>query len=326
MAGRRSVSRSIHHADARDGRDKLILILAFVAGVVGGIILKRLGLHPFIPAGYSVAVLCGYALLTWYATHMRLEPEAIGDNCYYLGFLFTLTSLSVTLYDVIQASGETRADLIPGVISGFGVALASTIGGVFLRVLMMQFRTDLVVRERETRVEMDMAARQLRNDMSRSIRQIKSYTVEALQLAAEHETAMRKQTEALVADTREQMRAASLAASDALTAAIADTTRAQTEAAIRSVQQAVERAAAEMLSSAAIPPEQGEVVASPQGRSVFTVPAVAVPPRATDHAGKDAGPEHLHYRPYGRLNDVLAGLGGPLAEPANRPADGEPRS
>ncbi len=78
-----------------------------------------------------------------------LGAEVIGDNSYYLGFLFTLTSLAVTLYFVVDVAAEDRAFAHPEVISGFGVALVSTLVGVFIRVLMMQFRLDLVARERE---------------------------------------------------------------------------------------------------------------------------------------------------------------------------------
>lgn len=80
-----------------------------------------------------------------------MDAETIGDNSYYLGFLFTLTSLAVTLYFVIEAGSET-ARLIPEIISGFGVALSSTIVGVFLRVLMLQLKVDVETRERRVRL------------------------------------------------------------------------------------------------------------------------------------------------------------------------------
>ena len=179
--------RKVHDVGAREAWDKIVLLLAFAAGTGGGVALKVLGFHPFLMAGYSAAVLTLYALIAYVSTVLRLEPEVIGDNSYYLGFLFTLTSLSVTLYFVVAAGAEDRARLIPEVISGFGVALVSTIVGVFIRVLMMQFRLDIVARERETRVEIDEAARRLRVDMAEAIQQMKLFGVESLQHAAERE-------------------------------------------------------------------------------------------------------------------------------------------
>ena len=179
--------RKIHDVGARENRDKFVLLLAFLAGIGGGVALKLLGYHPFTTAAFSAAVLAAYAFIAYTSTALRLEPEVIGDNSYYLGFLFTLTSLSVTLYFVIEAGVEDRAKLIPEVISGFGVALVSTIMGVFIRVLMMQFRLDIVSRERETRVEIDEAARHLRTEMAQALQQMKLFGVESMQHARERE-------------------------------------------------------------------------------------------------------------------------------------------
>ena len=54
---RPQLSRKIHDVGARESWDKIVLLLAFVIGVGGGIALKVLGVHPFITAGFSAAVL-----------------------------------------------------------------------------------------------------------------------------------------------------------------------------------------------------------------------------------------------------------------------------
>lgn len=199
---RRNGFQRMHDVRNHDYWDKIVLALAFLAGVGGGIALKLLGVHPFVAAGYSASILCLYALVSYVSTSLRLDPEVIGDNTYYLGFLLTLTSLSVTLYFVVESGAEERAELIPEVISGFGVALVSTIFGVFIRVLMMQFRVDIVSRERETRVELDQLARRLRIDLAQSLQQMQNFGVESLQRAAEREARMAQATETLVSETR----------------------------------------------------------------------------------------------------------------------------
>lgn len=201
----RAVSQRIHDVRMRESWDKVVLGLAFAVGVCGGIALKVMEFHPFVTAGFSALVLILYACLAYASTSLRLEPEVIGDNSYYLGFLFTLTSLSVTLYFVIESGTEDRAKLIPEVISGFGVALVSTIVGVFIRVLMMQFRLDIVSRERETRVEFDEVARKLRVEMAQSLRQMKLFSVESLQHSAEREAEFKRATDSLVSATQKAL-------------------------------------------------------------------------------------------------------------------------
>ncbi len=190
----------------RESWDKIVLGLCFLIGVSGGIALKVFEYHAFIAAGFSAAVLAAYALLAYLSTSLRLEPEVIGDNTYYLGFLFTLTSLSVTLYFVVQAGDQDRAKLIPEVISGFGVALVSTIVGVFIRVLMMQFRLDVVSRERETRVEIDDAARRLRGELAQALQKMKFFSVESLQRAAEREAEFKRMNDMLVSSTNKALK------------------------------------------------------------------------------------------------------------------------
>lgn len=72
--------RKMHDVTNREAWDKIVLLLAFLAGVGGGIALKVLGFHPFYTAGYSAAVLVLYALTAYVSTELRLEPEVIGDN------------------------------------------------------------------------------------------------------------------------------------------------------------------------------------------------------------------------------------------------------
>lgn len=241
MAGR--LHRRMHDVAPRQTLDKVFLFAAFAAGTLGIILLKAAGMHPFLIAGFSATVLAAYAFMTWSLTSLRLEPETIGDNCYYLGFLFTLTSLAFTLYAVVQAGAEDRATIIPEVISGFGVALVSTIAGVFLRVLMMQVRVDIVAREKEVRLELNRDVRQFRTELAQSLRQIKTFTIEALQHSREREEAMQREIDAVVRTCAEQM--ASLA--EIVDKAVARSASEATEAAIKGIRDMAEAASGEAL-------------------------------------------------------------------------------
>lgn len=199
-------SPNMHDVNPRENLDRAAFILTFVAGVVGGILLKVLGAHPFVTATYAGIILISYAVSAWVGGRLKIEPEAIGDNCYYLGFLFTLASLSYTLYQMADPSGNGGKPIdIPEVISGFGVALSSTIVGVFLRVLLMQMRPDFVAKDRAVRADLNRSYGDFRKDLSGTLSQMKAFSTESIQYAAERDERLRASTEKFLSDHQEAL-------------------------------------------------------------------------------------------------------------------------
>ncbi|WP_153010579.1 hypothetical protein [Falsirhodobacter sp. alg1] len=221
------------HGEPR--HEAIPLVVAFLAGTIGSVVFKLMPIHPFAGAVWAIGVLVAYAVYAYNATQLRLDAETIGDNCYYLGFLFTLTSLAVTLYFVIQAPEANRAEVIPGVISGFGVALASTIGGVFLRVLMMQFKVDMDSRERQERQYLTETSRRFRTELGMSLDQIKAFSIESLQQGAEREGRMREAFDKLLADMQGEL----LKSAEEFGPALRESVRLQTQASLAMVTTAV---------------------------------------------------------------------------------------
>ena len=99
----------IHDVTPREAADKWVLVFAFLFGVCGAFALKYLDRHPFLVALWSASILLLYVVATWLLGRLRIESEIIGDNCYYLGFVFTLASLAGTLYLLEQTGGQTEA-------------------------------------------------------------------------------------------------------------------------------------------------------------------------------------------------------------------------
>lgn len=216
--------RQLHEVRPGQALSRFAFVLCVLLGIGGSIALKMVGIHPFIVALYAAVVLLAYAALAWVGGSVRLEPENIGDNCYYMGFLFTLASLAFTLYQIADpAINDGRAVDIPEVISGFGVALSSTIVGVFLRVLLMQMRPDFVAKEREVRADMNRSFTHFRRTLSQMLRQMKSYSTESVQMAAERDERMRKASEALVDDHHARLLVASEEFTNSLKNVIATT-------------------------------------------------------------------------------------------------------
>lgn len=224
MAGR---PQQMHGTRIRDGLDKAFLVIAFAAGAAGIVGLKQLDIEPWWAALFATGVLVSYAVAAWLNRNLALEPEVIGDNCYYLGFIFTLISLGVTLYQL--AGTGTDASLLRDVVAGFGVALASTIVGVFLRVFMMQLRTDIVSRDRQARLELNDAGREFRMRLAESVAQMKAFSTEAVQLAGETNLRIHEANEAFHVEHRRLIRETtgqySAALSDLMAASSAIITR-----------------------------------------------------------------------------------------------------
>lgn len=168
------------------------LFAAIVVGTAGIVFLKFQ--FPVIDdwnaayvVGYPVGVLIVYWIAMWYASD-RAIYEIIGDNCYYLGFIFTLVSLAVTLY--LLHLGDASDELpIRNVISGFGIALSSTIVGIALRVLMLRMTPDIAQRDSEARLDLDLAVRDFRAHLRMSVDELKRHSVETAQVLAEQRNA-----------------------------------------------------------------------------------------------------------------------------------------
>ncbi len=177
----------------KDTFDRVVFLGTFVVGIVGTVVLK-IGFgsaNAVLLAAFPVAVLSLYAIYCAISRANTIEPETAGDNCYYLGFLFTLSSLALTLYRVNSAGGAAGEVLdIAEVISGFGIALSSTIAGVLLRVLFFQMRPDLVAADREARTELSQSVREFRRQVTQITREMKSLSTEFGQHVAERNSKM----------------------------------------------------------------------------------------------------------------------------------------
>ncbi|ACK50491.1 hypothetical protein Msil_1541 [Methylocella silvestris BL2] len=126
----------------------------------------------FVP----VTVMFAYALLIGAARSLRLRDDQSGDNLYYMGFLFTLTSLGVSLYQ-FNANGAAEQ-----IVQNFGVAIASTIAGIALRVFFNQMRRDPIEVEATARLELAEASRKVRRELDYTIQEFSYFRRAAQQM------------------------------------------------------------------------------------------------------------------------------------------------
>ena len=141
----------------------LAQIAFFLFAVVSGFsvaISKYFSWPIWVVVGIPIVFLVLYVVLAFSLPRLELRKDQLGDNAYYLCFLFTLISLTVTL---IQYSSNSEDDFI---VSNFGVALAATVVGIFIRSLLSQMIKDIVGIEREMHSTLREASVKLRGQIS----------------------------------------------------------------------------------------------------------------------------------------------------------------
>ena len=133
--------------------DKGLFGFIAVFGFVIIIALKLYGYHANLVAGTAVALMLGYGLIAYRMPQVQLRLDRLGDYFYYLGFIFTLESMSAALIQL----GE-NANNIEAVLGSFGIALFTTIVGVAGRVMFVQLRSEIDEVEAEVRRELPHCA------------------------------------------------------------------------------------------------------------------------------------------------------------------------
>ncbi len=165
--------------------DKWLFLVIFILGAAGIIYLKEfVEVEPLYVPLWPCGLMIFYLFYVLATQRFRLREDIAADNFYYLGFLFTLISLSHAIY---VSQGEEG---IEHIVADFGIALWTTILGVFLRIFINQFRQDPVEIEREARLELAEAASRLRgsldfvvidmNDFRRRLQQSSEEAIDAI--------------------------------------------------------------------------------------------------------------------------------------------------
>ena len=161
------------------GASAAVFLVFVVAGCAYIVLAKLAGIGPFYVTFVPVGTMLAYALLIYSARGLRLRDDQSGDNLYYMGFLFTLTSLGVSLYQFTAARAAEE------IVQNFGIAIGSTIAGIGLRVIFNQMRRDPVEVERMMRLELAEAARRVRRELDSTVVEFGHYRRSAQQAAAD---------------------------------------------------------------------------------------------------------------------------------------------
>lgn len=158
----------------------LYAFAAFTLAGCGFIAISKLwGVNPVVAMIVPILIMFGYLGLSLFAGRIRLHGEQTGDNLYYMGFLFTLSSMGVSLY---QFTSTASTD---DVIRNFGIAITSTIVGIALRILYNQTRRDVLDIERATRFELADMTRRVRSELEHAMREFADFRRVSNQMISE---------------------------------------------------------------------------------------------------------------------------------------------
>jgi hypothetical protein len=112
----------------------LVTILLKIAASVAGWLLGS----PWALGFATPLALMGlYIVLGLKRADDRVSDEKFADSCYYLGFIFTISSILVALFDIPSISTK-----IGEISVRFGAAMVSTVLGLIVRVYLVNFRPD----------------------------------------------------------------------------------------------------------------------------------------------------------------------------------------
>jgi len=136
--------------------DKYLFVVLFLAGSIAIVAMKVAHFNRFVVTAVPVATMILYGIYVLATPRYRIRSDRAGDSLYYLGFLYTMVSLACSLYEFNESASNT-AD----VVTNFGIALATTILGLMLRVVYHQLREDPFDTEQEARLELAEAAARL---------------------------------------------------------------------------------------------------------------------------------------------------------------------
>lgn len=171
------------------------IFLAFVTlGAVFIVFAKFAALANWLVALVPVALMVAYAILSRFIPAVRVRDDQVGDNLYYMGFIYTLTSLAVALYRFEPDVGFDE------IVRNFGIAISSTIAGIALRILFNQMRQDPLEVEYVARQELAEAARRTRQQLDEVVLAFNHFRSATLQSVEEGQAELRQRLAAEVED------------------------------------------------------------------------------------------------------------------------------
>ncbi len=118
---------------------KKLFVVAITLKITSTVLGWALGSPWILGFVVPIAIMVLYIVVGLYRRDKsELSEEKFADSCYYLGFIFTISSIIVSLFD-LPIIGDRLGD----VAVRFGAAMTSTVLGLVVRVYLVNFKKDV---------------------------------------------------------------------------------------------------------------------------------------------------------------------------------------
>ena len=208
----------IDRLSERELADRWAFLLFAIGGSVLIWITKALQVSAILVAAGAMILMLAYAALVNLGPKLKLRADQLGDNCYYLGLVFTLASLSYAIFTFDPANTATT------IVQGFGVALVSTVLGLVLRVFFSQGQPDLALAEENARIALTETAAAVRAELDGVVIAFQTFATQTQQHLTELRDQVRTDVAEASAAAKSAIDGAATAAGASLAEQIAETT------------------------------------------------------------------------------------------------------
>lgn len=152
-----------------------------------------------------LAFMGAYILLGFWRNPNEVSDERFGDSCYYLGFIFTISSIAFSLFDIPDLD---KANRLTEVAVRFGAAMVSTFIGFMVRVYLVGFRQDMSSAMQSLEEQIIQSAKTLQTRLEMSQEAFRDYEAKVRQAANDTETRVRMAVENVGRQLSEEMASA----------------------------------------------------------------------------------------------------------------------
>ena len=139
------------------------------------------------PWGFGFALplffMSAYIVLGIKRTDTDVSDANFADTCYYLGFIFTISSIIFSLFDLPQIGTKIQVIAIR-----FGAAMVTTVFGLIVRVYLVNFKQDIEEAVRAAEQAAIDAAYKLREHLAIAVEKLQEFEVK-VEEAANHSIA-----------------------------------------------------------------------------------------------------------------------------------------
>ncbi len=165
-----------------------LFIVTVICKILASFLALRLG-DPWI-LGFTVPLLfmLGYIVLGFKRQDTSVSDEQFGDSCYYLGFIFTISSIAFSLFDVPHLN---EAGKLTEVAVRFGAAMISTLMGFVVRAYLVGFKQDSTAAMQSLEDQIMASANQLKTRLDLSHEAFRDYEEKVRQASSDTEAHVR---------------------------------------------------------------------------------------------------------------------------------------